>query len=154
MKLWNRGKIYCLICMNEVGLTVYKTKNRDIGCYRSGMISYVRLGFCAGAGSAGSAGGAGKQKRAAWDLKGRLHDMEALMAKQMKANEDLQGKLLDNSSRVAVLEQVHTSDSRAEPIEIRAHVEPPRRTHKNSTYIDGSVREIPVKRSYGRLASC
>ena len=41
----------------------------------------------------GGAGGGGKQKRSPWDLKGRLQDMEALMADERKFSCNTIGEL-------------------------------------------------------------
>ena len=45
------------------------------------------------AGGTGKVGGAGKPKRAAWDLKGRLQDMEVMMADERTFSSNTIGDL-------------------------------------------------------------
>ncbi|XP_064634725.1 carboxy-terminal kinesin 2-like [Lineus longissimus] len=57
----------------------------------------------AGAAKAPSAGGAAK-KRAAWDYKGRLQDMEEMLGKNMSANNNLVSSIETFNSRIQALE--------------------------------------------------
>lgn len=50
-------------------------------------------------------GGAGKKKRAPWDLKGRLQDMEQLLKSTSDERENLMAKFSDYDSRIQMLEQ-------------------------------------------------
>ena len=50
-------------------------------------------------GTATGGGGGGKQKRSPWDLKGRLQDMEALMADERKFSSNTIGELQTQVSK-------------------------------------------------------
>ena len=54
----------------------------------------------------GGGGGGGGKKRPAWDLKGRLEDMEAVMQKYISENNELQ---VANQSRLTQIEQLEGS---------------------------------------------
>ncbi len=59
-----------------------------------------------GGATAAAAAGGGK-KRAAWDLKGRLLDMESTMALHMKQNTNLQDQMTANQERIVLLESIN-----------------------------------------------
>ena len=50
-------------------------------------------------GTAAAGGGGGKQKRSPWDLKGRLQDMEAMMADERKFSSNTIGDLQTQVNR-------------------------------------------------------
>ena len=54
-----------------------------------------------------AAGGGGGKKRPAWDLKGRLEDMEAMLSKNQNANMELNSHIQSNNGRIQLLETIN-----------------------------------------------
>jgi len=74
------------------------------------------------------AGVGGGKKRAAWDLKGRLQDMEAAMTQLLKQKENLEMETCTSGDRLAQMEELNNKlqgavvekDSEAQSIQQRA----------------------------------
>ena len=74
------------------------------------------------------AGVGGGKKRAAWDMKGRLQDMEAAMTQLLKQKENLEMETCTSGDRLAQMEELNNKlqgavvekDSEAQSIQQRA----------------------------------